>query len=185
MYTRGEICLCMEINYFKVWYRLLRCFYFNDKLLTFHLEIKWKNTFVKCRGDQACNLLFNCWASREFTGTILRLVIRSGVKSSKLHFDEHTWRQRSDVLITIILRLRFFLICIQILIISFLHYFQLVQLRSMTDSDGEKMQDNYRPPCPLKGREVKATFSWAVRVVSHSLFQRRHCFIAMSSSVDF
>ncbi|KAH3769696.1 hypothetical protein DPMN_170970 [Dreissena polymorpha] len=35
---------------------------------------------------------------------------------------------------------------------------QLTALRSLTDSDGHHMQDNYRPPVPTKGRKVRASF---------------------------
>ncbi|XP_052283380.1 uncharacterized protein LOC127880170 isoform X13 [Dreissena polymorpha] len=35
---------------------------------------------------------------------------------------------------------------------------QLKALRSLTSSDGHHMQNNYRPPVPTKGRNVRATF---------------------------
>ncbi|XP_052216880.1 carbonic anhydrase 2-like isoform X2 [Dreissena polymorpha] len=35
---------------------------------------------------------------------------------------------------------------------------QLDALRSLIDSDGNPMQDNFRPPQPLKGRHVRASF---------------------------
>ncbi|XP_052215705.1 carbonic anhydrase 2-like [Dreissena polymorpha] len=35
---------------------------------------------------------------------------------------------------------------------------QLDALRSLIDSDGNLMQDNFRPPQPLKGRQVRASF---------------------------
>lgn len=35
---------------------------------------------------------------------------------------------------------------------------QLSKLRSLVDSDGQKMQDNFRPPLSLHGREVRSSF---------------------------
>ncbi|WAR30539.1 CAH2-like protein [Mya arenaria] len=36
---------------------------------------------------------------------------------------------------------------------------QLLALRNLVDSDGNNMQDNFRPPAPLKQRKVKKTFT--------------------------
>lgn len=35
---------------------------------------------------------------------------------------------------------------------------QMAKLRSLIDSEGHKMQDNYRPPLPLQGRELRSSF---------------------------
>lgn len=35
---------------------------------------------------------------------------------------------------------------------------QLHSFRTLTDSDGHTMQDNFRPPCPLQGRQVRQSF---------------------------
>ncbi|KAH3803454.1 hypothetical protein DPMN_131715 [Dreissena polymorpha] len=37
---------------------------------------------------------------------------------------------------------------------------QLAALRRLIDSDRNQMQDNFRPPQPLKGRNVRAAFQW-------------------------
>ena len=44
-------------------------------------------------------------------------------------------------------------------VLFLLYIFQLDRLRTLTDSDGHQMVDNFRPPCDMKGRKLRKSFA--------------------------